>query len=172
LSSIYYGFTYTDDPRPENSYHPGLTNSLLATPQSTTSARSAPPQSAAPAYGVPPQSAAPAYGAPPQSAAPTYGAPPQPSTSAYAAPQQSAVLQTQPGVATSIVSCKTLTCDAGTHCEYVQVQCLRAPCFPVPQCVPGVENPQKQWHDVHQNETSYNYRWEGAPQAVNSSIAQ
>jgi hypothetical protein len=28
-----------------------------------------------------------------------------------------------------------LPCEAGTHCELVQVQCIQAPCPPLPQCV-------------------------------------
>jgi hypothetical protein len=32
-------------------------------------------------------------------------------------------------------SCKTVKCSAGHHCELVQVQCVRAPCPPLPQCV-------------------------------------
>lgn len=29
----------------------------------------------------------------------------------------------------------TLACDKGTHCEYVEVQCIQAPCDPVAECV-------------------------------------
>lgn len=32
-------------------------------------------------------------------------------------------------------SCDTVKCTAGTTCELVQVQCIRAPCPPLPQCV-------------------------------------
>lgn len=34
-------------------------------------------------------------------------------------------------------SCKTVKCTADTHCELVEVQCVRAPCPPVAQCVPN-----------------------------------
>ncbi|MDB4989358.1 MAG: hypothetical protein JWN04_4536 [Myxococcaceae bacterium] len=34
------------------------------------------------------------------------------------------------------VSCASVRCVAGTHCELVQVQCVRAPCNPVPECKP------------------------------------
>jgi hypothetical protein len=30
-----------------------------------------------------------------------------------------------------------LTCDAGQHCELVQVACIQAPCPPQPECVPS-----------------------------------
>ncbi|MFT3921667.1 MAG: hypothetical protein QM778_03955 [Myxococcales bacterium] len=33
-------------------------------------------------------------------------------------------------------SCANVRCAAGTHCEMVQVQCVRAPCDPQPQCRP------------------------------------
>lgn len=32
-------------------------------------------------------------------------------------------------------TCANVRCMAGTHCEMVQVQCIRAPCPPLPQCV-------------------------------------
>jgi hypothetical protein len=32
-----------------------------------------------------------------------------------------------------------LTCDPGSHCELVQVQCIRAPCPPQKECVPDEE---------------------------------
>lgn len=32
--------------------------------------------------------------------------------------------------------CESTSCEAGTHCELQQVQCIRAPCLPVPACVP------------------------------------
>lgn len=38
--------------------------------------------------------------------------------------------------ATSEPSCADLRCGAGEHCEVVEVQCIRAPCPPLPQCVP------------------------------------
>jgi hypothetical protein len=34
-------------------------------------------------------------------------------------------------------SCDGMECDAGSSCELVQVQCIRAPCPPQPQCVPS-----------------------------------
>ena len=33
-------------------------------------------------------------------------------------------------------SCDTVKCSSGFRCELVQVQCIRAPCPPQPQCVP------------------------------------
>jgi hypothetical protein len=34
------------------------------------------------------------------------------------------------------ITCDNVRCMAGTHCEMVQVQCVRAPCDPVPECKP------------------------------------
>jgi hypothetical protein len=34
------------------------------------------------------------------------------------------------------MTCANVRCMAGTHCEMVQVQCVRAPCDPVPECKP------------------------------------
>ena len=34
------------------------------------------------------------------------------------------------------LTCDSVRCAAGTHCELVDVQCVRAPCDPVPQCKP------------------------------------
>jgi hypothetical protein len=34
----------------------------------------------------------------------------------------------------SAITCDNVRCMAGTHCELVQVQCVRAPCDPVPRC--------------------------------------
>lgn len=34
------------------------------------------------------------------------------------------------------ITCDNVRCAAGTHCELVEVQCVRAPCDPVPQCRP------------------------------------
>lgn len=36
--------------------------------------------------------------------------------------------------------CDTTACDAGTHCELEEVQCVQAPCWPVPVCVPDAED--------------------------------
>jgi hypothetical protein len=36
----------------------------------------------------------------------------------------------------SKTTCANVRCMAGTHCEMVQVQCVRAPCNPVPECKP------------------------------------
>jgi len=33
-------------------------------------------------------------------------------------------------------SCANVRCAAGTRCELVQVQCVAAPCDPVPECKP------------------------------------
>ena len=33
--------------------------------------------------------------------------------------------------------CGGTVCDPGTHCEARQVQCIRAPCPPMPTCVPN-----------------------------------
>jgi hypothetical protein len=35
-------------------------------------------------------------------------------------------------------TCDNVECQEGTHCELVEVQCVRAPCYPVPECVPDV----------------------------------
>ncbi|CAL8073043.1 unnamed protein product [Orchesella dallaii] len=32
-------------------------------------------------------------------------------------------------------NCENTTCNEGEHCELVQVQCIRAPCPPLPNCV-------------------------------------
>lgn len=34
------------------------------------------------------------------------------------------------------LSCDNVRCAEGTHCELVEVQCIRAPCDPVPECRP------------------------------------
>lgn len=36
----------------------------------------------------------------------------------------------------AVTACDRVRCQGGTHCELVQVQCVRAPCDPVPECVP------------------------------------
>jgi hypothetical protein len=36
-------------------------------------------------------------------------------------------------------SCDDVRCEPGSHCELVQVVCIRAPCYPVPQCKPDVQ---------------------------------
>jgi hypothetical protein len=33
-------------------------------------------------------------------------------------------------------TCDAMRCEPGTHCELVEVQCVRAPCHPQPQCLP------------------------------------
>jgi hypothetical protein len=38
-------------------------------------------------------------------------------------------------------SCDTVRCSAGDHCELHDVQCIRAPCPPQPQCVPDALPP-------------------------------
>ena len=52
---------------------------------------------------------------------------PEPGTNEPAAP---------PPEGDSKMSCANVRCMAGTHCEMVQVQCIRAPCNPVPECKP------------------------------------
>lgn len=39
----------------------------------------------------------------------------------------------------AVTACDEVSCESGTHCELVQVQCVRAPCDPVPQCKPDDE---------------------------------
>ncbi len=34
-------------------------------------------------------------------------------------------------------SCAEVHCAAGMHCELIHVPCARAPCNPVPECLPG-----------------------------------
>jgi hypothetical protein len=34
--------------------------------------------------------------------------------------------------------CASIRCAQGTHCEVRQVQCVRAPCPPLPQCIPDI----------------------------------
>jgi hypothetical protein len=38
-------------------------------------------------------------------------------------------------------SCAAVDCGPGTTCELVEVQCVRAPCPPQPECVPVVDDP-------------------------------
>lgn len=40
------------------------------------------------------------------------------------------------------ITCVNVRCASGTHCEMVEVQCIRAPCNPVPQCTPHVPSPE------------------------------
>ena len=37
--------------------------------------------------------------------------------------------------------CANVRCAEGTHCEMMQVQCVRAPCNPVPECRPDAAAP-------------------------------
>jgi hypothetical protein len=37
------------------------------------------------------------------------------------------------------LSCDNVRCASGTHCELVQVQCIQAPCDPVPECKPDAD---------------------------------
>ncbi len=37
-------------------------------------------------------------------------------------------------------ACAAVSCLEGTHCEVVEVQCVRAPCPPVAQCVPNEDS--------------------------------
>jgi hypothetical protein len=39
-----------------------------------------------------------------------------------------------PDAAAAAVTCDSVRCAEGTHCELLQVQCVRAPCNPVPEC--------------------------------------
>jgi hypothetical protein len=34
------------------------------------------------------------------------------------------------------ISCDNVRCAGGTHCEMIEVQCIKAPCPPVPECRP------------------------------------
>lgn len=43
-----------------------------------------------------------------------------------------------PDGAECVVPKCTAKCSAGQHCELQQVQCIRAPCYPVPTCVDDV----------------------------------
>jgi len=36
-------------------------------------------------------------------------------------------------------TCDNVRCVAGTHCELIQVQCIKAPCPPVPECRPDAD---------------------------------
>ena len=36
-------------------------------------------------------------------------------------------------------TCDNVRCVAGTHCEMTQVQCIKAPCPPVPECRPDAD---------------------------------
>lgn len=37
------------------------------------------------------------------------------------------------------VSCDNVRCASGSHCELLTVQCVRAPCPPVPECKPDAD---------------------------------
>ncbi len=39
------------------------------------------------------------------------------------------------------LTCANVRCEAGTHCEMLQVQCFTEPCYPVPACVPDQTDP-------------------------------
>ena len=45
-----------------------------------------------------------------------------------------------------VVTCDTVRCVEGTHCEMVEVQCVRAPCHPVPECKPDKQEKSNE-HD-------------------------
>lgn len=36
-------------------------------------------------------------------------------------------------------TCDNVRCMAGTHCEMIPVQCIKAPCPPVPECKPDAD---------------------------------
>lgn len=38
-------------------------------------------------------------------------------------------------------SCNTVKCSSGQHCELVEVQCIRAPCPPLPMCIDDADDP-------------------------------
>jgi hypothetical protein len=50
----------------------------------------------------------------------------------------SGVVNGEPPVDEGAMTCANVRCMAGTHCEMVQVTCVRAPCNPVPECKPDV----------------------------------
>jgi hypothetical protein len=51
-------------------------------------------------------------------------------------PVSGAINGEPPPVDETTTTCANVRCMAGTHCEMVQVTCVRAPCNPVPECKP------------------------------------
>jgi hypothetical protein len=41
------------------------------------------------------------------------------------------------------VTCANVRCEAGFHCEMVQVQCFTEPCLPVAECLPDETDPSE-----------------------------
>jgi len=48
-------------------------------------------------------------------------------------------------------TCDAVRCAAGTHCELVQVTCIKAPCYPQPQCVADPTCPGRGRYDATTN---------------------
>ncbi|HEY6876457.1 MAG TPA: hypothetical protein VI299_00480 [Polyangiales bacterium] len=42
------------------------------------------------------------------------------------------------------MTCDNVRCASGTHCELIEVQCIRAPCHPVPECRPDAAHSDEQ----------------------------
>ncbi len=51
-------------------------------------------------------------------------------------PEKSVPAPEPPAGSAVEVTCANVRCSEGSRCEMVQVQCLRAPCPPVPECKP------------------------------------
>lgn len=58
-------------------------------------------------------------------------------------PDQQQQQQQQPGMMPTQNPCAAMTCPVGQVCHLQQVQCIRAPCPPIAQCVPA------SWKDVN-----------------------